>query len=118
MGMLDGQTVTIILSIITTAMCGVWQLSRVEKSLRDDIAKAKKEVEMQYDVDVRVYGETMSAIRQKIMDVELFAAQNYVRREGFQKVQDQITSDIRILGDKIEAKIDRMEERINAKNGH
>lgn len=115
MNLLDIQTISLILTLIGISAGGVWQLSRVEKALRGDIAESRDEVERKQDRHSQEFGETVAAIRQKVADVELYAANNYVRRDGFYKVQEQMTSDIRALGDKIEARFVRLETKLDTK---
>ncbi len=113
--MIDAQTISIILALVGMSAGGVWQLSRVEASLRKDITAAKEEVEGKQDNHSREFGETIAAIRQKIADVELYGSNNYVRRDGFYKVQEQFSADIRGLGDRIEARFVRLETKIDTK---
>jgi hypothetical protein len=111
--MLDGQTITIIIALVSFAVGGVWKLSRVESALRADITAAKDEVEEKQSQHSREFGETIAALRQKIADVELYASNHYVRRDGFYKVQEQFTADLRALGDRIEARFVRLEAKID-----
>lgn len=104
-----------VLNFVGTLIAGVWKLSRLEVALRSDISKARDEIEQKQDTHSREFGETVAAMRQKIADVELYAANNYVRRDGFYKVQELLESSIRSLGDKIEKRLERMEEKIDSK---
>lgn len=103
-----------VLNFICTVAAGVWKLSQLEGSLRTDIGKAKDEIESRQDSNTRQIGETIAALRQKINDVELYSANNYVRREGFYKVQEQLTNDVKSLGEKIEKRLERMEGKIDS----
>ena len=111
----DVQTISLIVTLLAMSAGGVWQLSRVEKALRDDINKSRDEIEEKQERAVHDVGETIAAIRQKLADVELYAANNYVRRDGFYKVQEMLTADIRALGDKIEARFVRLETKLDTK---
>lgn len=115
MKVLDIQTIALIVTLISYAAGIVWKLSLVEKALRSDINKARDEIEEKQQQSVHDFGETIAAIRQKLSDVELYAANNYVRRDGFYKVQEMLTSDIRALGDKIEARFVRLETKLDTK---
>lgn len=105
----------LILTLISITGAFIWKLTRVESSLRENINEAKNEIESKQDNIVHDFGETIAAIRQKVSDVELFGAQNYVRRDGFYKVQEQLTADIRTLGDKMDARFQRLEVKIDTK---
>lgn len=113
--MLDAQTTALVVTLLGMTAGGVWKLSRVESALRKDINDSKEEVEGKQTQHSREFGETVAAIRQKVADVELYTANNYVRRDGFYKVQEQMTTDIRALGDKIEARFVRLETKLDTK---
>jgi len=59
----------------------------------------------------RTIGESIGAIREKIAQVELYMRDNFLRREAL----SEIKQDIRVLGDKLEARLLRMESGINIK---
>ena len=113
--MIDGQTISLILMLIGFSGGLVWKLSRVEKGLGDKIIQSRDEIEKKQDQETHFFGETIGAIRQKINDVELFSANNYVRRDGFYKVQEELRADVRALGDKIEQRFVRLETKIDTK---
>lgn len=113
--MLDIQTISLILTLIGMSAGGVWQLSRVESALRKDITHARDEIEAKLDQEVRHFGETIAAIRQKVADVELYAANNYVRRDGFYKVQEEIKAELAKVVEKLEKRLERMEVKIDSK---
>ena len=82
--------------------------------LSTNVAEHMKEDDSQFAIMRRELGETGHALRQKIHEVELFASENYVRREGFYKVQDSIETKIESLAEKIDARLERMEIKIDA----
>ncbi len=112
---MDLQTVAFIASLLGMAVGGIWKLTRVETALRECINASRVDVEEKQDRHSREFGETIAAIRQKVADIELFAANHYVRRDGFTQVQAQLTSDIQHLGDKIEERFIRLEAKIDTK---
>jgi hypothetical protein len=57
------------------------------------------------------FGETIAALKQKIFDVELFASNHYVRREGMIQLTDSITA----LRSELRADLLRMEQKIDSK---
>lgn len=101
-------------------------LARTEKTLNLAILASQKESDDRLDekssefaerIDktTREFGEVALAIRQKITEVELFCRDTYVRRDGFYKVQENFETSIRALGDKIDARLERMEVKIDSK---
>lgn len=124
--MLDLQTISLIIALIGMSGGFVWKLSRVETALRHDIVASentlrkdfgvsKDEIDKKQDIHSHDFGETITAMREKINQVELYAANTYVRRDGFYKVQEQLTTDIKVLGDKIDKRLERMEAKIDSK---
>lgn len=113
-----GATIAVVafaLNFVGTLVAGVWKLSRLEIALRSDIGKARDEIESRQDGHSREFGETIAALRQKVGEVELYGANNYVRRDGFYKVQDNLEGSIRSLGDELKARLERMEGKIDSK---
>lgn len=109
--------VTLVAGLLGLIIRGVWNLSRklgnVEKCLRDDINKSRDEIEQQQDRHSREFGETVAAMREKIREVELFCRDTFVRRDSFYMVRDDLVTSMNSLGDKIEARLERMEKKID-----
>lgn len=87
--------------------------------LRDLAIKHRDEIKGVIDAERRDVGEGLSAIRQKINDVELEAAKIYVRRDSWHQAMNQLQDNIgkTDLVDqqwrlRLEEKIDRLTERI------
>lgn len=113
--MMDMQTVALIATLVTMAAGGTWKLSRVETALRKDITDSKNETEEKQGRISREFGETIAALRQHLNNFQLEVADKYVRRDGFYKVRDELASDINRLGDKLEARLARMETKLDSK---
>lgn len=103
-----------------------WKLTRVEISLREEIASSRTEVETRQDEKSREVGETISALKEqlriveqrwseKIREIELYCRDTFVRRDGFYKVREEMANDIRALGEKLEQRLERMEAKIDSK---
>lgn len=115
-----------IITALGTVAGLTWKLSRVEFSLRETIQVARDEVELRQDEQVRNIGETIRGFQDhvrtvdqrltdKIREVELFCRDTFVRRDGFYKVRDEMSADLKALGDKIETRLERMEVKIDSK---
>lgn len=104
-----------VVNLLVLVVGGTWRLSRMEVALREEISKSRAEVEERHDRISREFGETIAAIREKIREVELFCRDTFVRRDGFYKVRDELALDIKTLGEKIEARLERMESKIDSK---
>lgn len=62
------------------------------------------------------FGETIMALKQKIADIELNAANNYVRRDSFGEAIKQVVESMAALRAEIRTDLQRMEHKIDAKN--
>lgn len=122
-----------LVAVIGAVGGGVWKISRIEKSIRDD--GSESDVELRDHLEAQIenlehdlqkhqsdtvsrfetlrheVGETGSAIRQKIHDVEIFARDSFVPKEHFERSVERIENSIDKLGDRLEAKIDRTVNR-------
>lgn len=58
------------------------------------------------------FGETASAMRQKMHDMETWNRDNFVRKESFELVVSRIEKSMEKLGDRFEEKLDKIVERI------
>lgn len=97
-----------------------WKLATVKEALSEDIISHRDEVKDEMAADRRIVGEALQALRQKINDVELEGAKNYVRRESWHQAMNQLQTQLqaadkaaeeRVL--RIESKLDRLTERIS-----
>jgi hypothetical protein len=113
--MLDVHTISLIVTLVAMAAGGVWKLSRVEAALRIDIKQSRDEIEEKQERVSRDFGEAVAAIRQKLHEVELWTANTFLRRDSFYKVQEELKTEMKALGDKIETRLERMEEKIDRK---
>ncbi len=95
-------------NLLVTVIGGVWKLSRLELALRGAIDESTKEVDERIDRHVRYFGEAVAAVRQKVVEVEIFARDTFVRK-------DEFGSQIKDLGDRLEARLDRLESKIDTR---
>jgi hypothetical protein len=103
----------LLLQTIALIAAGIWRLSRTEAAIRQEIASHRIENADRVDTAVRQIGETFTAFRTKITEVELYLRDNYVRRDSFQSVVGQVMGDMKTIGDRIEARLLRMEGKID-----
>lgn len=101
------------LNLVGTLVGLIWKLSRVEVSLRQTIQAERKEIDKDLEKQSREFGETAAALRQKVTEVELYMRDNFVRRDGFYKVRDELSQDIKHLGEQLHARLERMEAKID-----
>jgi hypothetical protein len=121
--------IALILQTIALIGGGIWALSRTEQNIRQQIADHKLENEERINASMRASGETFSAIRQKIFevdtatgkritDIELYVRDTYLQKDSFRAVIAEITRDMKDLGDRIERGLERMEKKIDKARDH
>jgi hypothetical protein len=110
------------LSVITVAVKSTRALSKAETEIRADmdaqvdnlqrdVSRLEREAMVRGDTYRQEFGETASAIRQKLHDVEVFTRDHFVSKDSFELVVGRLEKSIEKLGDKIEDKLDRMFQR-------
>lgn len=114
-----------IFNVVATIVALTWKLSRVEFAIRELIIDERKAVDVELDRIRREFGEVAAALRERIVQFELWARDNFVRRDGYHKVKDELSADIKEQGNEIKAlgielktRLARMEQKIDDRNGH
>ncbi len=101
-----------LLQIGVTLVAVTRALDKTEASLRQTITQTKDEIEERQDRMSREFGETVQAIRQKVHEVETWARDEFMRKEDFEMVREDIVR----LADKLEARLVRMEAKLDARH--
>lgn len=112
----------LLVSVITVAVKSTRALSKAETEIRADmdaqvdnlqrdVSRLEREAMVRGDTYRQEFGETASAIRQKLHDVEVFTRDHFVSKDSFELVVGRLEKSIEKLGDKIEDKLDRMFQR-------
>ena len=117
------------INFIVLVIGGTWKASRIEISLRESFTTAlgthRREIDDEIDRGRREFGETASALRQKIIDVgdritqvEFYLRDNFVRKESFDQTTRGLAESLRAFRDelkthieKLDGKLDRIAER-------
>jgi len=118
MGVAEWVAIAALALNVVVAIVGVtWGIARIKEAVRAEIDAHRDRFSGDIDELRKGFGETVAALRQKISEVELYAANQYVRREGFYEVQKQLAGDIKAMGEQIAARLERMELKIDSKPG-
>lgn len=102
-----------LLQFIGTIIAGVRAFAKLEANLRSAINEASKEVDERIERQAREFGEVVSAMRQKIQEVELYGRDHYVSKETFTMLVAELKMGIERLGDRMEEGVRRMEAKID-----
>lgn len=114
------------LAIVAHAVRVTWQVSRIDKEIREyndaqvdnlarDITKLERAGMERAETLRHEFGETGTALRTKIHEVETWNRDTFVRKDSFEMVISRIEKTMEKAVDKIENRIEQMFER--AKNG-
>ena len=92
------------------------------KQIRQDIKAIASAISSHQKDDIdefarirREFGETTQAVRTKIVEIELFSRDTFMRRDSGYKMQEALQSEVRGLGEEIKNRLERMENKIDTK---
>ena len=102
-----------VVNTLVLAITGVNKLSQTETSIRSAITSQREDIDEQFLQVRREWGETVSAIRQKVTDVELYVRDNYVRKDVFDSAMTSLGKHVEQVGDRIEARLLRIENKMD-----
>ena len=107
-----GLGINVIVLVVTVTVA----ISNLKLSIVTSIESAKEELEQKLYASENANGETARVLRTKINEVELYLRDNYVRRDSFALVQQQISKDFANFSERVETRLERMEQKIDTKN--
>lgn len=100
---------------------GTWVLGRSREKLVEKIDTAKAELDRRLTDETNQtlnrFGETVSAMRQKMTEMELWNRDNFVNKVTFQVVIQQFRDSWQRLEDKIDKRFDRIDEKLEGGGG-
>lgn len=106
------------LALVAYAIKVTWQITRVEKSMRDElhleVSRLEKEANERGDLYRQQFGETCAAIRQKIHEIEVFSRDYFVNKDSFKDVIDRFERTVEKLGADIKQDFrERLEDKFD-----
>lgn len=104
-----------VLNLLGTVVGVTWKLSRVETSIKDALKVERREIDEAIDRVRQEAGEMGHALREKIREVELHGRDTFMRRDSFYESQKAQSADIKTLIDQVQARLERMEAKIDSK---
>lgn len=109
--------ITMIGNALYFSVWGTWKVANAQAAIKADITAAitnhKKEVAESFEAHQRMLGETISALRQKINEVELYVRDHFVRSDEFAEGMRAITLTMNRMDDSIGSRLGRMEIKID-----
>lgn len=109
--------ISVALNILVALVGLTWGIGRlrdaVQQEVRHEIDTLRNRIDDELDNLGRSFGETISAIREKINQVEIAAYKDFVRNESFREIVNRISSEIANYRVAIEGRLDRQEAKID-----
>jgi len=110
---------TLILSLMGSAVAGTWVLGNSRNKVNEKIDKAVLELESKIDDEndtVKAqFGETVTALREKIRETELWNRDNFVSKQTFTLVMQEMRTSWQRFEDKLDKRLDTIEAKIAGK---
>lgn len=125
---MDSSSIAILISaaglaviILDRVWGGSWKLSSrlaaLEKSVDDAISKTEEKILEKHHEDVKLIGDSMFALREKVNEVEKTMSKDYVDKEFFLEMWKQNASSIETSFKLVHARFDRIEQIIDRSRG-
>lgn len=106
--------ITVIINILVLTIGGTWKIAEVKSALVDVISEAKDIVDQKQREHEAAVDQRLAALLDDLRRVELYCRDTFLRRDSFQEVNRANSESMRIMGDKIDARFDRIETKIDA----
>lgn len=88
-------------------------ISQKQVALDESLAELNRKMDDQIERIERDLGETVGAMREKVVQVELFMRDNFVRKDTFGPVLSELKMSLQSVGASIENRILRLEGRLD-----
>ena len=106
--------VGLLLNLLVWILGGAKFVSNLKEAVRDEIAGLRKEIAEQREMDLRMYGESLAALRQKISEVEIWGRDNFARRDSVENALAQIQARQQAMDEKMTDQFNRLHDKIVA----
>lgn len=107
------------LNLVQRLFGGGWNLKKtlsdIESGLQAAIESSKKEIEDQQRVAAREFGETVSAVKEHVRQVEFHIRDNYIRKDDFIVHMKQHDDLLRLNFANITSRLERIEKQLDQK---
>ena len=101
---------------------GSWKAARMESSLQHGFTQAltahRREIDDELDRVRREFGEGLTALRQKTVEIELYTRDTFVRRESFLEATKGMNEAVRTLSDRLDAKLEKLDAKLERLGEH
>lgn len=110
-----------LLTLFIAAIGGTWALGKMSQDLNEKIDETKLEAERKVNFRAegvsREVGETVRAIQQKVVDMELWNRDNFVNKRTFDAITAKTEQTLLRLEDKIDRRFDQIDRKLEKMTG-
>jgi len=114
--------VTVIVSLWGSSIRGTRALDRDREKLNEKIDQAKLELERKIhdeaDTATHDFGETVTAIRAKMTEMEIWNRDNFVSKTTFNAIMERWQAWFTRFEDKVDRRFDHIDAKLNSKSTH
>lgn len=102
-----------LLNIGVAVIGATWGVSKIREGAQIQASILRDEFDLKLRASERAFGETINAIRQKIVDGELWNRDHFVRRDSFLLVSQKFEESLSSMVERMERRLDRVEEKLD-----
>lgn len=103
----------LVLHLLVVTSGGIWAVFKIKSDMLSALSDHRNEVQRIVDGERRIIQESLSALRQKINDVENEGLKTYVRRDSFHEIMNRVSSESAAFRQVMEARFDRQDVKID-----
>lgn len=112
-----------VMNLLIAVIGATWGIAKIRAAVTEEMTKHKEaadakiaavETRLSAKVETALHdtGEALAEIRTKINEVELWARDNFVRRESFTQIINEWRDGFRDLGTRVDRRLERIENLI------
>lgn len=88
---------------------------KMEAAFRRELNEQRKEIDRERDLDLRTFGESLTAIRNKMGEMELWNRDNFARRDSVHMLGGRLETQMVVLDEKLEEQIGDVYNKIETR---
>lgn len=99
-------------NLVVMIVGGTWKLGRMQAALTEAVLTHKREVGEEFSIVRREFGEAVSALRQKVTDVEIWSRDNFARRDSVHTLGGRLETQMMQLEERLSGQLEKLDKRL------
>ena len=115
---------SLVINLIVAAVAGIWTLVKSgsatdekiavkDKTTTDDLSDLERRIKDEISDATQRFGETVTAIREKVRDTELWNRDNFVTKGTFQIVVGDMKKSWERFEDQLNTRLDKIDKKLD-----